>query len=528
MNAALSDVMPFLQLRLRLFLNSFRRTPWQLMAMIGAALYGLALAAVVLVGLFALRGLPAEVAAPIVIVLGSGITLGFLLIPLVFGVDDALDARKLSLFGIDARRLTLGLSVAALVSVPSIVVSLIALAQIVTWTRDVLSFLLAVVSFVVIVVTCVLGARVTTSVGSFLLSSRRAREAAGLIGIVGIVLASPALVLLANVDWANDGLEVLTEIADVLGITPLGAAWAAPAAAANGDIGGALLRILIALAFASLLWLAWQRLLSAMLVTRHRESDPQEYIGLGWFRWFPARPAGAVAARTLTYWGRDSRYLVSLAVVPIIPIAMFVPLLIAGVSMSWLWLLPMPVMALFLGWSLHNDVAMDHTAIWMHVATHTDGRADRWGRAIPVLLAGTPVLVLGSLVCASLHGDWDVAPTLIGVSLCILFAGVGLSSITSAAFPYPVVRPGDSPFQQPQSGTSSAVVQSFSFVAILLLSAPTVLLAVLSLLEGGMLNWATFWVGLAIGVTVLVFGIAGGGRIFTARAPELLAFSSRN
>jgi ABC-2 type transport system permease protein len=188
----------------------------------------------------------------------------------------------------------------------------------------------------------------------------------------------------------------------------------------------------------------------------------------------------------------------------------------------------MPVMALFLSWSLHNDVAMDHTAIWLHVAAHTSGRADRWGRAVPVLLAGVPILVLGSLACAYLHGDWEVAPTLIGVSLCILLAGVGVSSITSAAFPYAVVRPGDSPFQQPQSGTSSALVQSFSFGAILLLSAPTLLLAVLSFLEDGGLNWATFWVGLAIGATVLVFGIAGGGRIFTARAPELLAFSSRN
>ncbi|MFC0678700.1 hypothetical protein ACFFGH_12700 [Lysobacter korlensis] len=528
MNAVLNDVKPFVTLRLRLFLNAFRRSPWQLIGIFSAAIYGLVLAGFVLAGLFALRVAPADVAGPVVIVLGSAITLGFLLVPLIFGVDDAMDPRKFSLFGIDSPRLTLGLSLAALISVPSVVVILIALAQVITWTRDVLSFLLAVISVAAIVVTCVLGARVTTSLGALLLSSRRARDATGLIGLVGIVLASPAFVLAANVDWADDGLEVLTGLADLLGITPLGAAWAAPAAAANGDIGGALLRMLIALGFAGLLWLAWQRLVAAMVVTRHRQSDPKEYIGLGWFRWFPARPAGAIAARTLTYWGRDSRYMVSLAVVPIIPIAMFVPLLIAGVPLSWLWLLPMPVMALFLGWSLHNDVALDHTAIWLHLATHTSGRADRWGRAVPVLIVGVPILVLGSLACAFLHGDWDVAPTLIGVSLCILFAGVGLSSITSAAFPYAVVRPGDSPFQQPQSGTASALVQSFSFVAILLLAAPALLLGVLSFLEDAALNWATFWVGLAIGVSVLVFGIAGGGRIFTARAPELLAFSSRN
>jgi ABC-2 type transport system permease protein len=528
MTAALNDALPFLRLRLRLFLNTFRRSPWQLAAVLLGGLYGITVAAFVVIGLFALRVAPAEVAGPIVIVLGSAITLGFLIVPLIFDVDDAMDPRKFSLFGIESKRLTIGLSLAALISVPSVVLIFIALAQVVTWTRDVLPFLLAVISVVAIVVTCVLGARVTTSVAAFLLSSRRARDATGLIGIIGIVLASPAIVLLANVDWANDGLQALTGIAAVLGMTPLGAAWAAPAVAADGDAGGGLLRTLIALAFAGLLWLAWQRLVTAMLVTRHRESDPKEYIGLGWFRWFPARPAGAIAARTLTYWCRDSRYLVSLAVVPIVPIAMFVPLLIAGVPLTWLWLLPMPVMALFLSWSLHNDVAMDHTAIWLHVATHTSGRSDRWGRAIPVLIAGLPILVGGSLVCAYLHGDWDVAPTLIGVSVCILLSGVGMSSIMSAAFPYPVVRPGDSPFQQPQSGTASALVQTFSFLAILLLAAPALLLAVLSFVEGGALNWATFWVGSAIGVTVLVFGIAGGGRVFTARAPELLAFSVRN
>lgn len=524
----MNDVTPFLRLRLRLFVNTFRRSPWQVVGVVLGGLYGLTLAGFVVVGLFALRAAPADIAAPIVIVLGSVITLGYLLVPLIFGVDDAMDPRKFSLFGLDTKRLTLGLSLAALISVPSLVVLVLALAQVVTWTRDVLAFLLAVISVAAIVVTCVLGARVMTSVAAFLLSSRRARDATGLIGIVGIVLVSPAIVLLANVDWANDGLDALGRVADVLGITPIGAAWAAPALAASGDIGGALLRTLIAVAFAALLWLAWQRLVTAMLVTRHRESDPKEYIGLGWFRWFPARPAGAIAARTFTYWGRDSRYLVSLAVVPIIPIAMFVPLLIAGVPLTWLWLLPMPVMALFLGWSLHNDVAMDHTAVWLHVATHISGRADRWGRAIPVLIAGVPIVVGGSLVCAVLHGNEDVAPVLIGVSLCILLTGVGLSSIMSAAFPYPVVRPGDSPFQQPQSGTSSAFVQSFSFLAILILAAPAGLLALFWFLEGGQLNWATFWVGGAIGVTVLVFGVAGGGRIWAARAPELLAFSLRN
>ncbi len=169
MTAVLHDAKPFLRLRLRLFLNTFRRSPWQLAAVLLGGLYGLTVAGFVILGLFGLRVAPPEVAGPIVVVLGSVITLGYLIVPLIFGVDDAMDPRKFSLFGIESKRLTLALSLAALISVPSIVLILIALAQVVTWTRDVLPFLLAVLSLVAIVVTCVLGARVMTSVAAFLL-----------------------------------------------------------------------------------------------------------------------------------------------------------------------------------------------------------------------------------------------------------------------------------------------------------------------------------------------------------------------
>ncbi len=146
-----------------------------------------------------------------------------------------------------------------------------------------------------------------------------------------------------------------------------------------------------------------------------------------------------------------------------------------------------------------------------------------------MLIVGLPVLVGGSLICAYLHGDWEVAPTLIGVSSCILLVGVGLSSIMSAAFPYPVVRPGDNPFQQPQStGGAAALIQGVSFLAIIVLSLPAILLALNGIYGDGNGEWLALWVGLAIGVVCLVGGVIGGGAIFSRRAPELLAFSGRN
>ena len=71
-------------------------------------------------------------------------------------------------------------------------------------------------------------------------------------------------------------------------------------------------------------------------------------------------------------------------------------------------------------------------------------------------------------------------PSLIGVSGCVLLCGLGLSSVMSVRFPYPTVRPGDSPFAQPQSSATAATwMQSLTVLAILALVTPSVVLAFL-------------------------------------------------
>ena len=518
-----------LGLRLRLLAGAFRRSPWQVVGMVLGLLYGVGVAIIAVTALAGLRLLPVDIAAPIVIVIGAVIVTGFLLVPLAFGVDDSMDPRRFALFGIENRRLTLSLAIAALVSVPSLVIIAVAIAQIITWTRSPLATALAIVGAVTIVATCVLGARVTTSIAAFLLSSRRAREATGLVAVVVLVSLSPVIVLLANIDWARDGLAMLRGVAENLSWTPLAAAWSAPASAAAGDAGAALLKLLIALATVAVLWFAWSALVARMLVTPHREAPAKSYHGLGWFGRLPATPAGVIAARSLTYWARDARYRISLVVIPIVPAITIVPLIVGGVPSHVIWLLPVPLMALFLAWTIHNDVAFDHTAIWMHVAANTSGRADRIGRVVPVLLVGVPLLVAGSVLCARGFGDMDALPALLGVTGCILLVGLGLSSIMSVAFPYPAVRPGDNPFQQPQSsGGAAALIQGVSFLAIVVLSLPSILFAVSGVYGEGDGEWWALWIGLGIGVACLVGGVLAGGAIFSRRAPELLAFSGRN
>ncbi|MFF1634022.1 hypothetical protein [Leifsonia sp. NPDC058248] len=523
-------VAQFLGLKLRLMANAFRRSPWQVFGLAVGLLYGLTITVVVVLVLFAARLIP-DVASvhAVLVVIGSIVVAGFALLPLLFGVDDTLDPRKFSLFGMPSRALSTGLVLAALIGIPSVVLTVCSLATVVTWSRDPGSAVLALISVPVVVLTCVITSRVTTSVASFLLSTRRSREFGGVIGILVVVLLAPVVFLLLTIDWGRDGLGVVSGFASWLSWTPLGAAWSVPGDAAQGDWGVALLKLLIALATLGLLWLAWTGLVAKMLVTPQREAQSRAYHGLGWFSRLPGGPTAAIAARSMTYWSRDPRYWISVLMIPVVPILIIAALTLGGIPPHYASLVPLPMICLFLGWTIHNDVAYDNTAIWLHVVSGTRGIADRVGRMYPPILIGIPVIAIGSLVTTAVFGDWEVLPAVGALSGAILLIGLGLSSFASVLFPYPATRPGDSAFAQPQtSGASAALVQAISFFAIIILASPIIVFLVLGL------TVSPAWLALApISAIVLGFGCLFGGlylgaRAFDRRGPELMAFANRN
>jgi ABC-2 type transport system permease protein len=522
-------VAQFLGLKLRLLANLFRRSPWQVVGIGIGLLYGLAVAGGFVGVLVGLRSVDdVTLIRDGMIVAGSVVVLGFLLVPLVFGVDDSMDPRKFALLGIPNRRLSLGLAASALLGVPAIALTLVLLGTVVTWSRGFGVTVLAIVAGALLLATCTLASRVSTSIAAFLLATRRSREFTGLIGILLLVMISPVVVLLLTVDWARYGLDLLSGLAGILGWTPLGAAWAVPGDAATGAWGSALLKLLIAAATVVVLWYAWEALVAKMLVTPGREAHLKQYGGLGWFDRMPRTPIGAIAARSITYWGRDSRYWVSLIMIPIVPVIAIVPLAVAGVPTNYLALLPVPLMCLFLGWGVHNDVAYDNTAIWLHVASGTRGVADRIGRLVPALIAGIVIIGLGSAVSIYFYGDWAALPSMLGVSTCILLAGLGFSSYTSARFPYPATKPGDSPFAQPQaSDTASALIQSLSFAGSVILSLPAVICALLGVFVDPLWHTPALFAGVGVGFAAVIAGIWLGSRTFERRGPEMLASALR-
>ena len=319
-----------LGLKLRLLANSFRRSPGQVFGMFVGLLYALGIAVAVVAGLIALRSAPVEVTHVSLTVLGTGIVLGFVLLPLAFGVDDAVDPRRFVLFGLPKGRLALGLAIVACVSVPTLVVTVIAFTQAYTWSAAPGPTLFALVAAVIIVPTCVLAARVSTGLAAYLLSSRRARDVTGILTIAILAIAAPTLAVVATIDWDRYVLPIVRAIAEVAQWTPFGAAWSMPGDAALEHVGTAFIKLAIAVAFLAVLWFSWRGLVAAMLTRQRRESVAKVYEGLGWFEQLPARPGWVVAARSLSYWARDSRYGIAVAIIPIVPIVMCGALAIAG------------------------------------------------------------------------------------------------------------------------------------------------------------------------------------------------------
>jgi ABC-2 type transport system permease protein len=522
-------VAQILRLKLTLMVNAFRRSPFQIVGLLFGLAYGLGSAIFLAAALIALRFFELDVARSAVTVFGAIVVIVFALLPLILGIDDVLDPRRFSLYGVSTTLLSGSLALASLLSISAVVIGIIAIAQVTTWSRTPESTVIAVVGGVLIVATCVLSARISTTIASFLLATRRSRDITTLVCILLLLLSAPVLIVLSSIDWAVDGVTVMHNVAAVVGWTPLGAAWAAPGDAAAGLLDGAIGKLAIAAAWLVILGVGWRALVARVLVTPLRQAKARRFTGLGWFDRLPATATGAIAARSLTYWTRDSRYTTNLIVIPIVPLVIIASLTIAGVPLTVLALLPVPVMCLFLSWLIHNDVSFDNTAIWLHLASSTKGTADRWGRVVPVLGVGTFIVVVGSVLSSAVYQDWGILPSIVGVGACILLTGLGLSSIVSAAFPYPAVRPGDNPFAQPQAGGSAAgLIQGLSFFGILALTAPALTAAILGLIYGGAWAFLALGVGLAVGVFSLLVGVALGSRIYDRRGPKLLAAALKN
>ncbi|WP_427171384.1 transporter [Arthrobacter sp. 92] len=512
-----------LRLKLTLLRNSLRRSPWQLVGLAIAGLYALGITGTLGAGLILLRNADMGLAQTVVVLGGSAAVLGWGVIPVVASAADmTLDPARFATAAVPMPQLLTGLALGGLIGIPGIATSLVALATVATWTRGALPAAGAAAGAVLGVLTCVVLAKVVTTPTAGLASSRRFKDVSDLAFLVPLMLMGP---IIAGVAKGMSGSAVfLNDLARSLAWSPAGAAWSLGGDLAAGDVVGAVLKLLIAVAtLAGLAW-AWKVLLQRALTTpRYAASGRKRGGRMGLFGVLPATPTGAITARALSYWIRDPRYTGSLVVIPLLPVLL---LFQAGQTGNYGHLtIAGPLAAFLLAWSISADVSYDSTAFALHVASGVRGLHDRLGRAFGCLAFALPIVLLFSTAPFFFTGEWERLPGLLGLSLGVLFTGLGLASVVSARYTVVVPLPGDSPFKKPPGNVAQTMAVQFGGMAVLLvLVLPEAALFTAQLVTGSMFpGWLNLVVGPALGLGLFAAGVRLGGTWLDARGPELLA-----
>jgi len=405
---------------------------------------------------------------------------------------------------------------------------LVGLGLLVTWTRTVPLTLATAVAVPLGVVTCLLIGRVATSAFARFLSSRRFRDLAFVaLALVGAGFAIGGNLLGGVVGAGPARLRaILATSAEVAGWTPFGWAWAIPADVARSQWLQAAVHLVLAVVLVAVLWRAWEHFLAARLV------EPVEGGGgaaaqagrSGWVeRFYPATPAGGVAARTLRYWRRDPRYVAGVAGFLIAPVVLIASALLNPDGSPVVAAFAPSLLGLLIGASIAQDLSYDGTALWTHITTGIPGADDRLGRVLSTLTVFAPLLVLLLAAAVLLTRRWDLLAPSLGLTLAFLLSGLGAGSFVGGLWQWPAPPPGASPFQKGSSGGLPAFL-SFTVATLVtgLAGLPTVALVVWSFWTPWA-GWASIPVGLATGLVVLRLGLVHGGRLLDRRWPEVIA-----
>jgi ABC-2 type transport system permease protein len=516
-------VATLLRLRLRLLGNSLKRSTWQLVATIIGGLYALCVLIGVAAGLVALGIFGSlETITTVIILAGSAVTLGWVLFPLVLtGIEQSLDPARLAQFPVPLRTLLIALTLAGLLGIPGIVTTLTGLTTAAAWFRFPLAAVAAVVCSILGVLIAVVASRAVSAASVGLQSSRRARELSGILILIPLMLLGPIIIGLSR--GVADAAGALPAIADGLGWTPLGAAWAVPAALAASDPLGAVLRLVIALTtLAALFWL-WRFALARALVTPAAGTARTRVRGkLGAFALVPQTPAGAVAARCLIYWRRDPRYARQLIVVPLIPALLWFYSVLNGATDLVMW--TGPLIGFTFALTLAADISYDGTAFATHLIDGVSGRDDRVGRLAALAVFAVPITLILAVGGVAVANQWQHLPTLLGLSIGSLLTGFGVVSVSSARYVMPVPQAGDNPFKAAPGATFTTGLQMFVVWGIVLaLLIPTGVLAVISFFsDSSVFGWGALACGVVLGVVVLVAGVRVGGSLLDRTGPGLL------
>lgn len=506
------------------FVASLKRSGWAVAGTIIGGLYGLGALVAVFAGMMAVRGGDPVLAQGIAVVVGSLAVAAWCIVPLVLsGQDATLDPDLLAPYPLKPQQILGGQLVGSAIGIFGAITLVGSLTPVAAWSSPgpALAAIPAGLLGFILLMVC---SRLMSSLGMAIRHRRFLAEILGAVFFLALLtlgpLASTLTTSLLSPEW-------VIGVARIAGWTPLGVAWAIPGDLAAGAWGIFVLRLVLTLLYLAVGLVAWRRIIAyqtshvgAAAPTAGKANRTGAWLGL--FGRFPGTPAGAIAARTATYYLKDPRLNLNLLIAPGFLILFWfvsqtngggIQLLLVGPLVGWM-----------LAWQSAYVVSYDNTAFALHLTSPVSGRADRWGRFFGMSVILLPIVVLVSVAAVLIHGDPGSIPANLGLSLSVLLCGFGVGAVVSVRYALPVPAPGESPWKSRKNnaGLANMFIQGVSSMVMWAVVLPILILFIAAAFtHQPIFDWIILVAGPVYGVVILWVGVRIGGSWYERRAPEL-------
>ena len=521
----------FVRLKTRLLANRLRTQTF--LGTVGFVLIWVAAAVAGVLGGLGIAALSrlTDEAAPVLMIAYTLFFLGWMVIPaMVSALDETLDPRRFELLPIGPRHLVAGLLAAAAVG-PGSLGTLIALTlgtvgSYPDWRLAPAILLLVAVQLA----SCLLIARLVTTVLANLLASRRARElmtlAFGLI--IGVMVFLPTILDEGSRFRFDITITSLDDFA-VLGWLPPGAIARSLDLAAGGELLTALGLVSYGILATGLVGLAWARSVRRMLETSptsgrsgRRRSSADRALALV-PAWVPVTKGSAVGmlSKELRYLVRDNRVRAQLmgSLTGLVVVA-FVALR-DQLSTQYAPFIAAPMAFFLVAGILMNQFGYDGGSFWGYVVSPVrlvdvvKGKNLTWG-----LLAGLASL-FGATVLAIVNRDFThwVSASLGALAIVLLVTTTGNVASVYGAY----VIPESNPFSNRGASGAVFVTVILSMAGSAVLLAPLALVVIVPLVVFGPLA-ATVGAIVGLGYAYFMYrmGLKLTSRLLMERQQTLL------
>ncbi len=519
------------RLKLSLLRNGLRQSSGRRAAYVASAVLTLLFAALLLLGLIALRGHAHAVSLVVLLVAVFGV--GWAVMPLFFpSGDETLDPTRLVMLPLRPLPLVRALLVASLVGIGPTLTLLILAGSVVSVAHGAAAWTVGVLAVALALLVCVALARAVATANIRLLTSRKGRDLAVLSGLV--IAVGVQVVNFGVQRLGTSGLGELDPTAAVLRWLPPASAVGAVDSVSEGDYGVAAAQLAVSAAALALLVTAWARSMTRLMTSpdgstlQAAEPVAQKRRGrAGPARLLPGGRTGTVMERSLRYVWRDPKtkaaWVTSLAIGLIVPVfnalqgtgSVYFACFAAGM----------------LGIQMYNQFGQDTSAFWMvamTISSTRDAYEELRARALALLLITLPYATSVTVLTTAMLGDWAKLPEVLGLSLALLGAMLATGAWTSARFPYSIPQEGYKNVAPGQAGLAWIAVFG-GMVSAALLCAPVIAVTIwLNVSEDGdAWTWLLLPGGSLYGAGVTLLGLRLAAPRTAARLPEILAAVSK-